>query len=408
MKKLLSVLCLSTFIATNCMAFSASVSMGEENVVKSVNENPKLYTFSAELLQSVADCSPYSEDFTKHNPELVEVGEMFGGDLAVKVNIKGKQADKCAFDVTMKVGLLGKQIYECLVADTERQALLNAMNDRTNEVVTETFDGFVTTEDEAGNLVLEASSKYTMTDNRFNIEWAKVNQKCKLIQAELSEEEKLEELKKFDVFEPQFLQSLHVCEQATATREVLFLSETIDVLGWQNENCLAKVTPFTISIPKEKLENVQSWADIRTMMQDKAFSQYDFEQKYMKKRLMFSIDKCADEKYGSSGTQREKFGEVKVETGFKYKKTEDGCKLTFTNLLTRGQEDEDYTKICNLPAEYVQTVKDTYADLIEKYGEKSGVDENGMSYYSGAESNEQTDAADEELWQEINKRGFCE
>lgn len=407
MKKFLGVMGLSTLMATNCMAFSTSVSIGEESVVKSVNENPKLYTFSAELLQSVADCSPYVEDFTKHNPELVKVGKMFGGDLAVKVNIKGKQEDKCAFDVTMKVGLLGKQAYECEVSDTEREALLNAMNDRTNEVVTETFDGYMTTEDEAGNLVLEKTSKYNMTDNRFNIEWAKVNQKCKLIQGELSEEEKLEEQKKFDVFEPEFLQSLQACEQATTTRKVLFLSETLDVLGWQNENCIAKVEPFIISIPKEKLENVQDWADIRTMMQDKTFSQYDPEQKYMKSDLMFSIDKCTKED-GSSGTQTEKFGEIKVKTSFKYEKTEEGCKLKFINLLNRDQEQEDFTKICNLPAEYVQTVKNTYADLIEQYGEKSSVDEEGRYHYEGATTNEQTEAADEKIWQEINERGFCE
>ena len=39
------------------------------------------------------NCSPYTENFTELNPELGKLGAMFGGELSVQIDIKGKQEE---------------------------------------------------------------------------------------------------------------------------------------------------------------------------------------------------------------------------------------------------------------------------------------------------------------------------
>lgn len=160
--KIIGILCLSIFIAINSMAFDGSVSFDSGNGTKSINETPSLYNFGEQLLQSLENCSPYTENFTELNPEL---GAMFGGDLSVLIDIKGKQEEKCVFDVIMQIDILGCQIQHCQISDDQRQRLLTAMKDRSNEVITETFDSYMTVEDEDGNIIDKKAYKITTKSN---------------------------------------------------------------------------------------------------------------------------------------------------------------------------------------------------------------------------------------------------
>ncbi len=404
--KIVGILFLSIFIAINSMAFDGSVSFDSGNGVKSVNKNPTLYNFSEQLLQSSENCSPYTENFTELNPELIKLGAMLGGELSVLIDIKGKQEEKCVFEIIMQLGLLGRQIQHCQISDEQRQRLLTAMKDRSNEVITETFDSYMTVEDEDGNIIDKKANKTTMTDNRFNIEWAKIIKECNITQKELSEEDKAEQQKKFNTFDENFLKSLRSCQQDIASRQVLFFNEDVEIKGLKDGKCIIEYKDFTIHLPQEELKNIQSWDNISEIINDKTISEYNYEQNYEHTNLLFAIDSCI-KKDGSSGQYTQSIGEIKIIKSLKYKRTTNGCEITFVNLLNRGSEEEIYTKICKLPEIYIQDIKNEYSTLLEQYGEKSGIDEKGSFYSHSAKSNEETKTVDENIWLEINENNYC-
>lgn len=404
--KIIGILCLSIFIAINSMAFDGSVSFDSGNGVKSINKTPSLYNFSEQLLQSSENCSPYSENFTELNPELIKLGAMLGGEFSVLIDIKGKQEEKCVFEVIMQLGLLGRQIQHCQISDEQRQRLLTAMKDRSNEIITETFDSYTTIKDTNGNIIDKKANKTTMTDNRFNIEWAKIIQECNITQKELSKEEMVEQQKKFNTFDKDFLKSLRSCQKAITSRQVLFFGEDIEIKGLEDGKCIIEYKDFTIRLPQEELKNIQSWDNISKIIKDKTISKYNYEQNYARRDLLFAIDSCL-KKDGSNGKTIQSIGEIKIIKSLKYKRTTNGCEITFVNLLNRGSEEEIYTKICKLPEIYIQDIKNEYSTLLEQYREKSGIDEKGSFYVQSAKSNEYTKNADEKIWLEINENNFC-
>lgn len=404
--KIIGILCLSIFIAINSMAFDGSVSFDSGNGVKSVNKTPSLYNFSEQLLQSSENCSPYSENFTELNPELIKLGAMLGGEFSVLIDIKGKQEEKCVFEVIMQLGLLGRQIQHCQISDEQRQRLLTAMKDRSNEIITETFDSYTTIKDTNGNIIDKKVTKTTMTDNRFNIEWAKIIQECNITQKELSKEEMVEQQKKFNTFDKDFLKSLRSCQKALTSRQVLFFGEDIEIKGLEDGKCIIEYKDFTIRLPQEELKNIQSWDNISKIIKDKTISKYNYEQNYARGDLLFAIDSCL-KKDGSNGQITQSIGEIKIIKSLKYKRTTNGCEITFVNLLNRGSEEEIYTKICKLPEIYIQDIKNEYSTLLEQYGGKSGIDEKGSFYSHSAKSNEETKTVDEKIWLEINENNYC-
>ena len=122
--------------------------------------------------------------------------------------------------------------------------------------------------------------------------------------------------------------------------------------------------------------------------------------------MLFAIDTCI-KKDGSNGEFTQSIGEIKIIKSLKYKRTTNGCEITFVNLLNRGSEEEIYTKICKLPEDYIQGIKNEYSTLLEQYGEKSGIDEKGSFYSHSAKSNEETKTVDENIWLEINENNYC-
>jgi hypothetical protein len=405
MKRII-ILCLSIFFATNSMALEGSVSFDMENGTKSINKTPTLYNFSKQLLLASENCSPYTENFTELNPELGKLGAMFGGELSVQIDIKGKQEEKCVFEVIMQLGLLGQQIQHCQISDDQRERLLIAMKDRSNEVITETFDSYIITKDANENIIDKQTYKTTMTDNRFNIEWAKIVQECDITQKELSEEDKAEQQKDFNTFDDKFLESLRLCQNDITSRQVLFLSEDIEIKGLKDGKCIIEYKDFIIHLPQEKLESIQSWENISELIKDKAISEYNYEQNYDYSNLLFAIDTCIKQD-GSNGETIQSNEELKIIKSLEYKKITDGCEIAFVNILNRGSEEENYTKICKLPESYIQDIKKEHSTLIEQYGAKSGVDEKGHFYFQSAKSNEETKNADEKIWLEIRENNFC-
>ena len=381
------------------MAMNISVSFDTKSGTTSVNNSPSLYNFSEHLLEATKNCSPYNENFTELNPKLVELGSMLGGDLSVFVDIKGLEEDKCIFDVVMQLGILGRQIYHCKISNNQRETLFIAMKDRSNEVITETFDSYITIEDGDGNVVDKIPQKTTMTDNLFNLEWSKISQTCDIVQEDLSEDEKNDMQKQFNVFDDTFLKSLYMCEKASVSRNVMFISDNIEIKGWKADKCIIEYNDFIFQLPLEKLESIKTWNDINSMIKDVTLCEY--QPRYTYNNLLFAISSCLQED-GSEGIYSENNENMTIKKSLEYKKTSTGCDISFINLLDRGNGEENYTKTCKLPESYVQFVRNKYSELIKEYGPKSG-----DGYYYGAESNDQTKSADELIWQEINKNQFC-
>ena len=408
MKKYFILLLCLVAGTVNAFEGAFSFSPGE---ISSVNKSPTLFNFSDELLEAVKNCSSYQEDFTKNNPNISEIGALVGGDLSVYVDIKGQQNGKCVFDVVMDVvaqfGLHGKRIYHCQVDLERRRSLFSAMKDRSNEVVTETYETYSTLEDEDGNVVQKFPQKTTVTDNRFNIEWGKIQtQNCNEEQVEMSEAEQQKVKEEFDVLPESFVESLQNCMPDTASRTFFIVNDEINIKGWSDDKCILENEDFVLNVPREKLLHIQSWSDIQSLIQDKNICTYLYEKNYSSEYLLFAIDACS--RSGNSMRSWSKtFNDVIIKTSLGYERNSGGCKLKFVNILNRNnQEEEDYSMVCSLSEEKVQEILQKYADLIDKYGEKTTQEGTSFSF-SSAEPNDETNAASAEIMTYLKENNLC-
>ena len=85
--------------------------------------------------------------------------------------------------------------------------------------------------------------------------------------------------------------------------------------------------------------------------------------------------------------------------------------MKFTNLLLRGEDEEDYSLYCNISNEESSKFLLPYKELIEKYGQKIIKDYQSDSGFSmsieGPVYNEQTQKAGENLFEDIKSQGLC-
>lgn len=281
------------------------------------------------------------------------------------------------------------------------------MQDRSNEVLTETYEAYSMLEDGNGEVVQKFPMKTTVTDNRFNIEWGKtLAQNCKIMQKEISEEDKLEIQKKFDTFPEKFKLSLQNCVLDSASRTLLFFDDNIEIKGLENNQCILENQNFTLTVSQDKLTSIQTWEDFYRLVEDKQISQYHYDKKYEKTGLLWAIDACSRKNSGSKGSRSETLGDITIKASLAYKYNLDKCEIVFENTLERNHQKEDYSLVCHLSDDQVQGVLQQYAELIEKYGEK--VSQQGMNFsFKSAQSNDEVRAAEANIMTFFQDNNLC-
>ena len=82
------------------------------------------------------------------------------------------------------------------------------------------------------------------------------------------------------------------------------------------------------------------------------------------------------------------------------------CNITFINKLYYGGHESDYSVVCAIPNDKVDAFLSQYADILQKYGEKSVGGAEG-TLFEPAVHNDETRHADGLLLVDIQTLGLC-
>lgn len=304
-------LLLSLFIGLISIIFSTTVSAisGEfsfssdtdSQTMTMQNDEATLYNFSDNLVAAAENCQSYSENFTDFNPDLKEVGAIFGNtDFEILVDIKGLSEDLCKFDVTQKI--MGSRIINhCSVNTDERKEIIAAMLDRSKELITETFTSYAIIEE--GNNTRRTPIQNTLTDTHFNIVFSKImGNNCQQETQEPTEEEMEKMKKEFKSLSESFQQSLAKCNPDKETKLMIFFPITVEIVGKENNLCLIKYDDFDLHIPEDRITKITSLDDLDELLNNKNIATYNQKDTYDTSNLLDIIDNCTSQTSSSSKT----------------------------------------------------------------------------------------------------------
>ena len=391
---------------------SFSLTGGTNNtphVVQKTNE-PVLYDFSEQLTEAVEKCSPYRENFTERNPSLKNLGKIFGSSFQIDIDIKGYENDLCSFSVTNSMGALGKMVHTCAITKEQQKEIVSAIKDKSKELVTETFSSVNKIKNEDGS-TQESNQTTTITDTRFNIVYAKtMATACEMENVEPTQED-TEKLKaELNALPEEFLAALQNCSEQKAQRNILFFSQTAEIKGMKENKCEIVFDDFTLLLPSDISKTIKNWEDISNLSKDKTFSKFNYKTNYSYDGLMTLIGDCAKSEKcsASSGSSSSTVGNVTKKSGMTLIEcTQEGCSFKLLNIISVDGQETDYSIICNIPKTELNKIADEYAPLIEKYGKKSGINENGGIWFQGAKSNDETKSADKKIMLYIQRNRMC-
>lgn len=388
------------------------VSSGVTGSVTSVNKEVTLYHFSDSLLQAAQNCTPYSEDFAKNNQQMVamaELAKVFGGnDWKVLIDIKGYNQDNlCHVTVNFEVGALPLSEYDCLISQEQLAELHKTMLDRSTQLITETFTTYAQISDGNGN-IQKSPMETTMTDGLFNITWAKISGAACTINHKEPDENSLKDFQdSYNKFSDSFIEDIQNCRPSEEKKSMLFMSETVTIHGMEDKLCKISYSPFELKLPAEKLQEITSLEQIRTLAANTTYSRYI--PKYSADGLLIALDNCSrgqkqTSKYGMSQTQGEL---IQIKQNLTYDYKDNKCSVTFGNKLLINNVEKDYSRTCILTLEDITSLLQPYQQLLEQNREKSEKNSDGSYSFQSGHTNDATEAADKALQEKLFQSGFC-
>lgn len=393
--------------SNNSFAFETEASLNE-TVVSYDSSN--LFNFSDKLLEATENCLAYEEDFTENNPTLQDLGKMVGGaGFSVKVKIFGEDNHLCHFSLGYGLGYLQTAKYDCNISKNQQLELLNAMKNRSTEEVSANYISYSSITNSEG-ITDKFPVQNKVTGNLFDVTMAKIlGENCILKKTEPSEEELSEFEQQINKFSDGFKLSLKNCLPDEEKINIPFMNLSLKIVGKSQNICKLEFADFAIALPLERMSELNSFDSIDALIRDKNIAEYKPD--FSTYSLLFALSDCAQNESYEFGTSSKSYGDVTIKQSLSSSYKNGVCNLKFTNLLLRGEDEEDYSLYCNISNEESSKFLLPYKELIEKYGQKIIKDYQSDSGFSmsieGPVYNEQTQKAGENLFEDIKSQGLC-
>lgn len=316
-----------------------------------------LYNFSDALQKSAAGCLPYREDFAAANPDIQKWSGMFGGaKLYADIEVLGQEQGKCHFTVVAGIEGIGGTAFDCHVTKQQLDKLRSAMKSRSTEPITKTI--------QSGGKGDTLPITTTMTDSLFNVTWAEISSEaCETTEQEATQEQQEQAAVQVDRFSSDFVNSLYQCKPFTESKKLLMFTETVEIVGKENNTCHLHYDWFDLYVPTELLANIQSFTDVQRLLQNRDITVYRPEYKYG--GLLRGLKECQKNTTYTAGLRRTTKNDVVITDGLTLKKNNDGCKVKLLNQLNIGDDARDYSVECRLSGADLALILQTYQDLLQ-------------------------------------------
>lgn len=199
------------------------------------------------------------------------------------------------------MGLLSTIDYDCEVSPQQLNEIYQAMLDRSEEPVTETFIAYTEIEDSDGN-IFKNPTETTMTDSKFNVTWSKISaQACQTKINEPNKNDIKQMTEDFSNFSESFMSSLQKCQPAEETKTLLLFNETVKIIGLKDNFCQLQYKSFELSLPIAMLSQITSFTELKKQLSNTEYSRYLPD--YSSQALLFELDRCAQHQKTHQGVQ---------------------------------------------------------------------------------------------------------
>lgn len=237
-----------------------------------------------------------------------------------------------------------------------------------------------------------------------------VNEKIDLLQATESTEDVKDEEKKSEPLPDSFKNSLHTCTPDLTVRTVDTQQERIEIIGIDSEYCKVRLAVFNLNIPMPDLIQIETYDDLEKLCKNPEISTLMYTENYNYTYLMSELNQCKNYKFSHhNGRATAEYAYVGVTsvTDMTAQHKEGVCELTFVNEITVDDKFMNYTVVCEIPDEKIDTLMEPYRDLADLYGAKEIVNSDGSTSSRTAVSNNETQHADGKLMYELQTAGYC-
>ena len=381
----------------------------------------KLLNFSPELVAAVSNCSRYSENFTQNNPDLITNTGLDQVEQQIDVIIKGWQDEECLFDIEYyykgtQDAPQSKRL-SCNLEKDNLSALVNAMQDQSTEMYSETY--YINQYDEAGQQV--DSIEKNVSGSHFDVIFAQVKDlMCQTEYIEAKPEKPIEEVyegeklspeefaAKYNLFSPEFMLSLQNCSPNKEERTIERLSHTINVVGKEKSYCHVVYDQFDLNIPFEIISNIHGFDDVKTLLKNKEIAHFNYKPEYVFDGLVHAYNACHNKHsyYGAKEVKR--LNDVLITRGMNAEYDGKACIINLTNDVEIEGEVTDYSTMCRLTDKTIEELWPFFEEVLSKYGEKGEVGPNGRFRISKvAIENKETHNADLALMMYMQQEEYC-
>lgn len=166
-----------------------------------------------------------------------------------------------------------------------------------------------------------------------------------------------------DVFAPEFMASLTVCEKNQTEEN----NRVLKIIGAKNEKCRLQYGNYELNIPMTLLSNIHSFDDLEVVLKNQDLAHYNYLPKYVYDGLMYALDSCTRQKDYFGIEEKEVSAEAFITRGINAKYQNNTCFIYLENILRLKFENNravDYGYTCKVSKEKLEELTPYFADIV--------------------------------------------
>ena len=221
---------------------------------------------------------------------------------------------------------------------------------------------------------------------------------------------KSEEIIKIEDLPEDFANNLLTCTPSETSRVYEGTTEKIVIVGMDDDKCRISLVTFTLNVPFEKLPEIATYEDIENLRNDENIATFEYAKNYRYANLMSELNQCGEYEvihHNGRSSVEYPFVKMTVVTDMASQHKDGNCKITFVNEVVRDGDFTDYSVVCEVPDEKITEMLQQYRELIDLYGAKKIVNEDGSVSSRNSVSNKDTSKADSKLMYTLQMNGYC-
>ena len=206
------------------------------------------------------------------------------------------------------------------------------------------------------------------------------------------------------VFPPEFMSSLRRCNLDSIVEDTGY---ELKIAGMEKGICRLEYADFVINVPQTVLDNIHGFDDVRILLKNKEFARYNYQPEYDYNGLIYAFGACLDNKEYMGDEKELSNEEVVITSSLSAEIIDDKCIIALNNQLDVEGSITDYGVTCKLSKKVMEELKEYFADIIEKYGEKRVFGPDGKIQVIQPQQNKKTHDADIALMYYMQQKGYC-